>query len=82
MTTWWTHANNDHTALANCSTNHCGCEFINKTSRTCASRPVSSAKLLLAGAGFLEGIMTKAEVEKRRAELLAQVREFVKKEGQ
>ena len=33
-------------------------------------------------AGFLEGIMTKAEVENRRAELLAQVREFVKKEGQ
>ena len=59
-----------------------GCEFIDKTSRPCASRPASSAKLLLAGAGFLEGIMTKAQVEKRRAELLAQVRKFVKKEGQ
>lgn len=30
---------------------------------------------------FCEGIMTKAQVEKRRAELLAQVSEFVKKEG-
>ena len=70
------------TALASCSTNHFGCEIIDKTSRTCASRPASSANLLLAGAGFfLEEIMTKAEVEKRRAELLAQVREFVKKEG-
>ena len=62
--------------------NRFGREFVDKTSRTCASRPVSSAKLLLTGAGFLEGIMTKAEVENRRAELLAQVREFVKKEGQ